>query len=118
MKKQPATLKKKSTSIPTPPIPLSVSVVRLGPLITELRLLRAELSRFADLKELELAKVHGISSSQTTPAELAATRVSYTDPEYTEFAGILERKMGRPLTDEESANILSALSDLPPDEEV
>lgn len=85
---------------------MDVIIARLGPVIQELKLLRLEISRLADLRELDMNS-RGITTrvSPATDKDLESTQVAYTDPEYEEIVSRIERRAGRQLTDEEVKNI-------------
>lgn len=93
---------------------MNINFIKMKGVIQELRLLRAEISRLADLKELELQSVHRITTRVTSaaPADLANTAVSYADPEYADIVEQLERTSGRKLDDAEAARIAEVLDSL------
>lgn len=96
---------------------MRINFFRLKPLEQEIRLLRAEVSRLADLKELELQQVHRLTTRVTSaaPADLASTAVSYADPEYADIVDRIERTNGRKLNDDEAARIAEVLESLKQD---
>lgn len=90
-----------------------ILIARLAPLVDEIRLLRAEISRLADLKELELQHLHGLTTRITKASneDLSATKVAYSDPQYNDIISAVERRAGRTVSDEESAKIMAMLNE-------
>lgn len=93
---------------------INITFVKLKGIVIELRNLTSAVNRLADLKELELQSVHRITTRVTsaTKADLADTRVGYTDPAYSEMVSLFEKRVGRSLTDEEASKIEIALSEM------
>ena len=92
---------------------MDVIVARLGPLVSELRLLRAEITRLADLYELHLQHTERLTTRivQATEADLKDTAVEYTDPEYAEVIASIEHRAGRSVTDDEARQIMQLLTE-------
>ena len=92
---------------------MNINLIRLKGLIVELRAVRASIDRLADLKELEINKVYGLTTRTTSAKaeELAETQVAYTDPRFAEAASIIERQSGRKMTAEDEQRLMTALSE-------
>lgn len=92
---------------------MNVNLFRIRPLLKELTLIRRELSRIADLKELELQSVHGLTTrvAQATMDDLKSTSVAYSDPEFDQFRQQFESRTGRPMTDEELSRLEALLQE-------
>lgn len=93
---------------------MNVNFIRLKGVVRELALIRQELTRLNDLRELELQKVHGLTTHVVTASEkqLLDTQVSYNDAEYTSIVERMERAKGRKLSEEELENIAAVLSEI------
>lgn len=87
-----------------------IIVARLGPLVQVCRGILAQLTRLADLYELELQSVKGLTTRVTTatPQDLSDTAVDYSDPFLERMIAQIEAG-GKTVTDEQRRTLQNAL---------
>lgn len=92
---------------------MNINFTRLKGLILELRLIRGELSRIADLYELHLQHTEGLTTRQAplAPSDSTSTSVHYSDPELDRFKQNFENRAGRAMTDEELTRLEALLQE-------
>ena len=92
---------------------MNITWLRIKPILRELIAIRREISRLADLKELELQSVHGLTTKavQASQDDLKSTSVAYSDPEFDQFRAQFETRTGRQMTDEELSRLEALLQE-------
>lgn len=88
----------------------SITMVRLQPVVDELKRMNGTLERLADLYELQLQQVNKLTTRvvAATPADLMDTRVAYNDPELADMIDRMEREAGVALTEDELERVIKA----------
>jgi ribosomal protein S11 len=92
---------------------VNITLIRTKGITQQLKLLTEAVVNLTNLYELHLQHTERLTTHvhQPNPKNLNETHVSYGDPEFSELASLWERKLGRTLTDDESAFAAQVLID-------